>query len=56
VRLDDSLLVKRLQRLPGGQIKVISDNTSFEAFTVPVEKLDGEFSIIGTVVWAGRRF
>ena len=58
IRMDGALLVKQLQRLPGGVLKVISRNQSYEPFTVPVSKLaepDG-FAIIGRVVWACRRF
>lgn len=58
IRMDNALLVKALQRLPGGVIKVASRNPSYETFSVnsvDVESSD-DFSIIGRVVWACRRF
>lgn len=58
IRMDSALLVKQLQRLPGGVLKVLSRNPAYEAFTVclgDVEVSPG-FAIIGRVVWACRRF
>ena len=57
LRLDGSLLVKRLQRLPGGKVRVISDNSqSYEPFTVDLSDLtDYDFCVLGRIVWAGRR-
>ena len=54
VRISDSILVKRLQALPGGLIKVISDNPAFESFTIGPDH-EHELGVIGRVVWAGRR-
>jgi phage repressor protein C with HTH and peptisase S24 domain len=58
IRMDGALLVKTLQRLPGGVIKVISRNAAYEPFTVNVSALAGsdDFAIIGRVVWGCRRF
>ncbi len=57
--MDGLLLVKRLQALPGGIIKVVSDNPAYEAFTVRPAKLrEQDFAILGRVVWvmwAGRK-
>lgn len=52
LRMDDALLVKRLQRLPGGKIRASSDNAAYQPF-----ELDGnsDIAIIGRVVWSGRR-
>lgn len=58
IRMDGALLVKQLQRLPGGVVKVISRNAAYESFTVTmamVEEPNG-FAVIGRVVWACRRF
>ncbi|MEX0615253.1 MAG: S24 family peptidase [Methylophaga sp.] len=56
IRMGAGLLVKRLQRLPGHRIKVISDNSSYEPFEISLEwNVSGEFDIIGRVVWSGRR-
>lgn len=58
IRMDGSLLVKQIQRLPGGIVKVTSRNAAFEPFTVPAAQLEEntEFAIVGRVVWACRRF
>jgi len=52
LRMDDALLVKRLQRLPGGRIRASSDNPAYQPFEVDVT---GEVAVIGRVVWSGRR-
>lgn len=54
MRIDDALLVKRLQRLPGGQLRVMSDNARYEPFLLKMEQLESVV-IVGRVVWAGRR-
>lgn len=57
LRIDGALLVKQLQRLPGGVIEVSSRNQAYKTFTVKTEQLadDNSFAIIGRVVWACRR-
>ena len=48
-RLENALQVKRLQRLPGGRIRIISDNPAYGAEIVEVN--DGvDFEIIGRVL------
>lgn len=58
IRMDGSLLVKQLQRLPGGIVKVISRNAAYEPFTVDAATIEErlEFAIVGRVAWACRRF
>ncbi len=56
MRSGDALLVKRLQFLPEGEIRVISDNPAYEPFTVHPSAGESDFNIIGRVVWAGRKF
>lgn len=58
LRMDGAILVKELQRLPGGVIKVKSKNPEYEPFEKNVAALTGaaDFAIIGRVVWACRRF
>lgn len=56
VRVGEALLVKRLQFLPGGEVRVTSDNQAYEPFTVSPETENNNFKIIGRVVWAGRKF
>ena len=55
VRMDGSLFIKRLQRLPGNQVKVSSQNKVYEPFTVDLNQQAGDFIIIGRVVWAGEK-
>lgn len=56
VRLEDALLVKRLQRLPGGRLQVSSDNPAYKPFEIDLKTQARDFAIIGKVVWAGKRF
>jgi phage repressor protein C with HTH and peptisase S24 domain len=58
IRMDNALLVKALQRLPGGVIKVTSRNPAYDPFNVNAVDVESseDFSIIGRVVWACRRF
>ncbi|WP_232769068.1 helix-turn-helix domain-containing protein [Colwellia sp. Bg11-28] len=56
MRHEQNLLVKRLQMLPNGIIKVKSDNTLYEPWEINKENLDGtDIEIIGRVVWSGQR-
>lgn len=58
IRMDNALLVKALQRLPGGVINVTSRNAAYQPFRVNASEVESneDFSIIGRVVWACRRF
>jgi phage repressor protein C with HTH and peptisase S24 domain len=58
VRMDDALLVKQVQRMPGGVVKLTSRNPAYEPITLPVPAVaeQGKYAIIGRVVWACRRF
>ena len=52
IRLDDVLMVKRLASGPAGRLSVLSDNPAYPGWP----DVDGDaVSIIGRVVWAGRR-
>lgn len=52
IRLDDVLMVKRLASGPAGRLSVLSDNPAYPGW----RDVDGAaVSIIGRVVWAGRR-
>jgi phage repressor protein C with HTH and peptisase S24 domain len=56
MRFEQNLLVKRLQMLPNGIIKVKSDNALYEPWEINKENLDGtDIEIIGRVVWSGQR-
>jgi phage repressor protein C with HTH and peptisase S24 domain len=56
IRMGEALLVKRLQFLPDGELMVTSDNAAYQTFRVSLKDGAEQFSIIGRVVWAGRRF
>lgn len=56
LRMDDALLVKRLQRQPGGRIVASSDNPAYAPFDVDLKAVHNGLAIVGRVVWAGRRF
>ena len=51
LRLDGGLLVKRVQRINGNQVKIISDNSVYESFVIDA----GEVVFIGMAVWVGKR-
>lgn len=57
IRMDDALLYKQLQRLPGGKLRVSSRNPAYEPFTIEARQLNSPetFAIIGRVVWGCRR-
>lgn len=44
-------MIKRVRRTPGGTYLLLSDNSTVP----PVECHDGEMSVIGRVIWIGRR-
>lgn len=51
VRIDDTIAVKMLSRLPGGRVKVMSKNQDYGSFETDLENIH----IIGQVIWhAGR--
>ena len=56
MRHDNTLLVKRLQMLPGGIIKVKSDNNQYDPWEINKSQIDGtDLELIGRVVWTGQR-
>ena len=51
IRLDDVLLVKRLEPGPAGTLRVISDNPAYARMERPM----AEVGVLGRVVWKGGR-
>lgn len=45
-------MIKRVRRTPEGNYLLMSDNSSVSSITA----VDGEMSVIGRVIWIGRRF
>lgn len=56
LRMGEMLIVKRLQAVPGGQVRVISDNPAFDSWVLRLTDIGVEVDIVGRVVWSGRRF
>ena len=51
VRLDDMVLVKRLETARSGRIALLSDNPAYR----PIDCDAGEVAVIGRVVWKSGR-
>lgn len=51
VRLDDTLMVKRVETGRGGGITLLSDNPAYR----PIDCAPGEAQVVGRVVWKGGR-
>ena len=56
IRLDNSILAKRLQKLPGGVLKIISDNPTYESYNIDLKDESLNFQIIGRILWLSRKF
>lgn len=54
MRLDNTLIAKRLQKLYNGSIQIKSDNKAYDAQLVPHDRV-GMLYLIGRVVWVGGR-
>lgn len=54
LRLNENLLVKRLQLMPGGIVNVISANEAYPTFEIDLNNLGDDIAIIGRVEWFGR--
>lgn len=51
IRLDDVLLVKRLESGPAGTLRIISDNPAYPR----MERARADVAVLGRVVWKGGR-
>lgn len=54
LRINENLLVKRLQLMPGNIVRVISANEAYPAFEINLQDKTDDVSIIGRVEWFGR--
>lgn len=54
LRLNENLLVKRLQLIPGGIVNVISANEAYPTFEIDLKTPTDDVAIIGRVEWFGR--
>jgi transcriptional regulator with XRE-family HTH domain len=55
LKLDDRILVKRLQYVAEKTLRVLSDSPVYETFSVELAKKSHGLSIMGKVVWYGRK-
>ena len=53
---DSELMVKRLERRPGGVLLIRSDNPRYEDIPVDMNTVDGEIEIFGRMVWSCREY
>ena len=54
LKLEERILVKRLQYLPDRILKVMSDNPAYEAFSIELAGRTNSLSLMGKVVWYGQ--
>ena len=54
LQLESRILVKRLQYLVGNTLRVLSDNPTYEAFSLDLSGDGSSLSIMGKVIWFGR--
>jgi phage repressor protein C with HTH and peptisase S24 domain len=55
LKLNDRLLIKRLQYIADNTLRVISDHPAYEAFSIKPSELSSSLSLMGKVVWFGRK-
>ncbi|MEA5466784.1 XRE family transcriptional regulator [Leptothoe sp. PORK10 BA2] len=56
LKLGDRLLIKRLQYWVDNSLQVLSDNPSYENFSIELSDRLNSLSIMGKVVWVGHKF
>ena len=56
LRIEDELLVKRLETRPGGTILIRSDNSDYETITVNRHDEHLDMQIFGRMVWSCREY
>ena len=52
LNMDGALLVRRLQRMPGGQIEASSESPTYQSFRFQQD--DPAVTVIGRVIWVGH--
>lgn len=55
LKLDSRVLVKRLQYVADNTLKVLSENPAYETFAISLSSKPAGLSIMGRVVWFGRK-
>lgn len=56
IRIDDALMVKRIQLLPRGALEVSSDNPAFKPFKLLPEDPPSDFAVLARLTAGFRRF
>ena len=56
LQMGGGIIVKRLQWLPDGRLRILSDNPAFSHHEVGQEELSNGIQVLGRVVWGGRRY
>ncbi|MFQ4139081.1 XRE family transcriptional regulator [Nodosilinea sp. PGN35] len=55
LKLDDRILVKRLQYVAEKTIRVLSDNAAYEAFSLVLPSQASGLSLMGRVIWVSHK-
>lgn len=55
LKLSDRILVKRLQYVADDILRVLSDHSAYEGFSVSLQDKASGLSLMGKVVWCGQR-
>ncbi len=55
LRINNDLVVKRIQPLPGGRLQVSSANESYLPFELDLGQIGQDVAIVGRVLWFGRQ-
>ncbi|MFH7243551.1 MAG: helix-turn-helix transcriptional regulator [Spirulina sp.] len=55
LKLNDRLLIKRLQYIADNTLRVISDHPAYEAFSIQISGSPSSLSLMGKVVWFGHK-
>ncbi|MBW4652010.1 MAG: LexA family transcriptional regulator [Kaiparowitsia implicata GSE-PSE-MK54-09C] len=55
LKLNDRLLIKRLQYVADNTLRVLSDHPAYEAFSIQPSEISSGLSLMGKVVWFGRK-
>lgn len=56
VRFGEEVYVKRIQRVSGTTLAVISDNPAYRALEVDFSEEQSDFALVGRVVWAPKQY
>ena len=55
IKLNDRLLIKRLQYIADNTLRVLSDHPAYEAFSIQISRPPSGLSLMGKVAWFGHK-